>query len=57
MLTYLDLARRIMGKGWAGPRTMRFGASGVLADLLVTLDGHKAERATEKPTKKPGEGY
>lgn len=46
---YLDLARRIMGKGWAKPSTMRFGASGVLADLLATLDGGASA--------KPGEGY
>ncbi|MCB1387084.1 MAG: deoxyribose-phosphate aldolase [Nitratireductor sp.] len=36
---YLDLAARIMGRKWAGPRTLRFGASSVLADLLATLDG------------------
>ena len=46
---YLDLARNIMGKNWAKPRTMRFGASGVLADLLATLDGAESE--------KPGGGY
>lgn len=46
---YLDLARKIMGKGWATPRTMRFGASGVLADLLATIDGDQSAPA--------GEGY
>jgi len=36
---YLALADRILGPGWATPRTFRFGASGVLADLLSVLDG------------------
>lgn len=35
---YLDLADEIMGKGWATPETFRFGASGVLDDLLATLN-------------------
>lgn len=30
---YLDLADRIMGPAWASPRTMRFGASALLAAL------------------------
>lgn len=34
---YLDLADEIMGEGWATPDTFRFGASGVLDDLLATL--------------------
>lgn len=39
---YLDLADEIMGEGWATPETFRFGASGVLDDLLATLnDGEK----------------
>lgn len=39
---YLDLADEIMGDGWATPDTFRFGASGVLDDLLATLnDGDK----------------
>ncbi len=39
---YLDLADEIMGAGWATPDTFRFGASGVLDDLLATLnDGDK----------------
>ena len=41
---YLDLADRIMGSGWAGPRHFRFGASGLLTALLATLEGGKAER-------------
>ena len=39
---YLALADRIMGEGWAGPRTFRFGASGVLDDLLAAMDGGTA---------------
>lgn len=35
--TYLDLADRIMGPDWAGPRTFRFGASSLLDDLLARL--------------------
>ena len=37
--TYLDLADRIMGPAWASPATFRFGASGLLGDVLATLDG------------------
>jgi deoxyribose-phosphate aldolase len=40
---YLGLADRIMGTGWAKPSTFRFGASGVLADLVATLDGKPAQ--------------
>lgn len=40
---YLRLADEIMGEGWSSPQTLRFGASGVLANLLATLDG--AEQA------------
>ncbi|MEJ1156818.1 deoxyribose-phosphate aldolase [Prosthecomicrobium sp. N25] len=36
---YLGLADRILGAGWATPATFRFGASGLLADLLAHLDG------------------
>ncbi len=46
---YLDLADEIMGEGWAIPDTFRFGASGVLGDLLATLNGD------DKPTS--GDGY
>ena len=35
---YLALADEIMGEGWATPDTFRFGASGVLDDLLATLN-------------------
>lgn len=33
---YLDIADRIMGAGWATPKTFRFGASGLLDALLAT---------------------
>lgn len=36
---YLDLADRVMGPGWVGPETFRFGASGLLGDVLAALDG------------------
>lgn len=34
---YLRLAERLMGTGWATPEHFRFGASGLLDDLLKTL--------------------
>jgi len=39
-LAYLKLAEEIMGRDWICPRTLRFGASGLLDDVL--------SRATEK---------
>lgn len=36
---YLAMADEIVGAGWATPETFRFGASGVLDDLLAVLDG------------------
>lgn len=36
---YLAIADRIMGPDWASPETFRFGASGVLTDLMAVLDG------------------
>jgi deoxyribose-phosphate aldolase len=36
---YLELADELLGEGWTSPRTFRFGASSLLADLL-------GERAT-----------
>lgn len=36
---YLALADEIMGAGWVSPATFRFGASGLLTDLLAQLDG------------------
>jgi deoxyribose-phosphate aldolase len=34
---YLDLADAILGPGWTAPATFRFGASGLLVDLLDAL--------------------
>jgi deoxyribose-phosphate aldolase len=42
---YLDLAARIMGPGWANPRTFRFGASGLHQALVEVIMG-KAARDT-----------
>lgn len=36
---YLELASTILGTEWASPSTLRFGASGVLTNLLATLEG------------------
>ncbi|MEO1700440.1 MAG: deoxyribose-phosphate aldolase [Pseudomonadota bacterium] len=35
---YLSVAAEIMGDGWANKNTFRFGASGLLANLLAKLD-------------------
>lgn len=35
---YLQLAENIMGKNWLSAETFRFGASGLLASLLATLN-------------------
>lgn len=43
-ILYLDLARNSMGPRWATPRTFRFGASGLLDDLLARLDGKTAQQ-------------
>ena len=43
---YLAIADRIMGLDWASPDTFRFGASGVLADLLAVLDGEGGAAAS-----------
>ncbi|PRD43311.1 deoxyribose-phosphate aldolase [Phyllobacterium phragmitis] len=37
---YLDLADEIMGEGWITPETFRFGASGLLDDVLAALGGN-----------------
>ncbi len=34
-LVYLELAEEILGAGWVGPMTFRFGASGLLEDVLA----------------------
>lgn len=44
---YLDLAAGIMGESWMTPRSFRFGASGVLNDLLAVIEG----RASAAPAK------
>ncbi len=36
---YLALADAMMGPAWASPATFRFGASGLLSDLLMALEG------------------
>ncbi len=36
---YLHLAEQIMTPGWIAPRTLRFGASALLDDLLKALNG------------------
>lgn len=41
--TYLEIADRLMGADWATRSTFRFGASGVLTDVLAALDGNRAE--------------
>ena len=42
---YLALAASILGDGWATPRTFRFGASGLLGDILSVLGGQAAPSA------------
>ena len=39
---YLTLAASILGEGWATPQTFRFGASGLLGDILSVLGGQSA---------------
>ena len=46
---YLDLTDEIMGSGWASRTTFRFGASGLLGDLIAALNGER--------TQKPSSGY
>jgi deoxyribose-phosphate aldolase len=43
---YLDLASRIMGAGWATPRTFRIGASSVYDALIAALEGRAGTAAT-----------
>ena len=38
---YLDIAVDVMGEAWIQPDTFRFGASGVLADILSALEGRR----------------
>lgn len=39
---YLELASGIMGADWISPKHFRFGASGVLSDLLAVIEGRSA---------------
>lgn len=41
---YLDLAAELMGEDWITPRHFRFGASGLLDNLLATLGGDPRAR-------------
>ena len=43
---YLAIADAVMGADWAGPETFRFGASGLLGDVLAALDGTGAGDGT-----------
>lgn len=43
---YLDLADEMMGAGWVGPATLRFGASSLLDDILRALE-HAGGRILE----------
>ena len=36
---YFALCEKVMGRGWVSPRNFRFGASGLLGDILATLNG------------------
>lgn len=42
---YLDLADRIMGAGWATPRTFRIGASSVYDALIAAIEGRASTTA------------
>jgi deoxyribose-phosphate aldolase len=44
---YLQLAERIMGANWVNPAHFRFGASGLLDDLLLTLGAFEGNAAPE----------
>lgn len=43
---YLQLAEIIMGADWLSTQTFRFGASGLLGNLLATLNGETTEQQT-----------
>lgn len=43
---YLDLADRILGPGWATPRTFRIGASSVYDALIAAIEGRSGAAAT-----------
>ena len=42
---YLDLADRVMGPGWATPRTFRIGASSVYDALIAAIEGRAGTAA------------
>lgn len=44
---YLDLVRASLGEGALNPQRLRFGASGLLDDILAVLDGKTAAPAKE----------
>ena len=46
VLLYLSLAETIMAPDWPMPSTFRFGASGVLDDILAVLSGTQSAPAT-----------
>ncbi len=45
-IEYLELASTMMGTDWISPEHFRFGASGLLDDLLATLEAADAEPAS-----------
>jgi deoxyribose-phosphate aldolase len=45
--TYLDLADRLMGQGWATPATFRIGASGLFEVLIEAIERPRAEMAQD----------
>lgn len=47
---YLAIADRVMGPGWATPATFRFGASGLLDDLVAHLGGSAGASAAADPS-------
>ncbi len=44
---YLALADEIIAPGWAKPKTFRFGASGLLNDLLAVIEGQESKASQE----------
>jgi len=46
-VVYLDLAESIMGSDWASVATFRFGASGLLDDLLATIEDRHRQTTKE----------
>jgi deoxyribose-phosphate aldolase len=43
---YLGLADRVMGPGWATPRTFRIGASSVYDALVAAVEGRAGAAAS-----------